>query len=83
MRGGGGASDAHLARAGGSASVSCVPHWLILAASCLQGEGNVGGVPAAYVAQIEQGLGEMLRRLERKVDAVASLLDQVREGRGA
>ena len=33
------------------------------------------GVPQ-YVAQIEQGLGEVLRRLEKKVDSVASLLDQ-------
>jgi hypothetical protein len=35
------------------------------------------GVPQ-YVAQIEQGLGEVLRRLEKKVDSVASLLDQAR-----
>lgn len=38
------------------------------------------GVPQ-YVAQIEQGLGEVLRRLEKKVDSVASLLDQARAGR--
>lgn len=30
------------------------------------------------VAYIEQGLGEVLRRLEIKVDTVASLVDQVR-----
>lgn len=32
---------------------------------------------AAYVAHIEQGLGEVVRRLEKKVDSVAQLLDKV------
>ncbi|KAL4853115.1 hypothetical protein ACK3TF_005894 [Chlorella vulgaris] len=33
-------------------------------------------VNTAFIAQIEQGLGEVVRRLEHKVDTVASLLDQ-------
>ena len=33
---------------------------------------------AAVVAHIEAGLGEVLRRLEKKVEAVAGLMDQVR-----
>ncbi|KAL4452503.1 hypothetical protein ABPG75_008165 [Micractinium tetrahymenae] len=41
-----------------------------------QGEPAVDAQVQAFVAHIEQGLGEVLRRLEKKVDAVASLLDQ-------
>ena len=39
-----------------------------------------GAPSSAWVAHIEQGLGEVLRRLERKMDTVASLLDQARPG---
>ena len=43
----------------------------------LQGEPSEAATVAAYVAHIEQGLGEVVRRLEKKVDGVAQLLDQV------
>lgn len=43
-----------------------------------QGEPSEAATVAAYVAHVEQGLGEVVRRLEKKVDGVAQLLDQVR-----
>ncbi|PRW57342.1 hypothetical protein C2E21_3821 [Chlorella sorokiniana] len=41
-----------------------------------QGEAPEAATMAAYVAHVEQGLGEVVRRLEKKVDSVAQLLDQ-------
>lgn len=63
---------------------------LPLALPALQGEASgaaATGVSStaqmqAYVAHIEQGFGEVLRRLERKVEAVASLMDQASSGWG-
>lgn len=49
----------------------------MLAPMAVQGEASEAATVAAYVAQIEQGLGEVVRRLEKKVDTVAQLLDQV------
>lgn len=60
------------------ACLACLPH--------PQGEPSSSSAAAppapvaeqvqAYVAHIEQGFGEVVRRLEKKVDSVASLLDQ-------
>lgn len=44
----------------------------------LQFEGGPTPSMDAYVAHIEQGLGQALRRLEKKVDGVTAALDQVR-----